>query len=93
MIHQSAEIAIRRASENDIAGILGVWQQAGLTPPAASDSIEGLTVLLREPAAILLVAEFDRRLVGGVIGGWDGWRGNICRLAVLPKSRCRGIAR
>ena len=31
--------------------------------------------------------------VGTVIGGWDGWRGNIYRLAVLPAYRRRGIAR
>ena len=33
------------------------------------------------------------RIVGSVIGGWDGWRGNIYRLAVAPEYRRRGIAR
>jgi ribosomal protein S18 acetylase RimI-like enzyme len=28
-----------------------------------------------------------------VIGGWDGWRGNIYRLAVAPEYRRKGIAR
>ena len=49
--------------------------------------------LLGEASAVLLVAEADGRLVGSVIGGWDGWRGNIYRLAVLPAYRRRGIAR
>jgi len=49
--------------------------------------------VLGEPAAVLLVAEADGRLVGTVIGGWDGWRGSIYRLAVLPAYRRRGIAR
>jgi len=31
--------------------------------------------------------------VGTVIAGWDGWRGNIYRLAVLPAYRKRGIGR
>ena len=28
-----------------------------------------------------------------VIGGWDGWRGNIYRLAVAPEARRVGLAR
>jgi ribosomal protein S18 acetylase RimI-like enzyme len=35
----------------------------------------------------------DDRIVGSVVAGWDGWRGNIYRLAVAPELRRRGIAR
>jgi len=42
---------------------------------------------------LFLVAEEGGRLVGTVIAGWDGWRGNMYRLAVLPRFRRRGIAR
>jgi ribosomal protein S18 acetylase RimI-like enzyme len=70
-----------------------MWQAGGVTPPSVSDSIEGLTRLIREPAALLLVATIDDQIVGSVIGGWDGWRGNIYRLAVTPEHRRKGIAR
>lgn len=70
-----------------------MWRAAGVTPPSVSDSVEGLTRLIREPAALLLAAMIDSRIVGSVIGGWDGWRGNIYRLAVAPEYRRRGIAR
>jgi ribosomal protein S18 acetylase RimI-like enzyme len=70
-----------------------MWQTAGVTPPSGSDSIEGLTRLVREPAALLLVATVDEQIVGSVIGGWDGWRGNIYRLAVTPEHRRKRIAR
>ncbi|MBV8476215.1 MAG: GNAT family N-acetyltransferase [Acidobacteria bacterium] len=70
-----------------------MWQAAGVTPPSVSDSIEGLTCLIREPAALLLVATIDGHIVGSVIGGWDGWRGNIYRLAVTPEHRRKGTAR
>ena len=49
--------------------------------------------MTREPAAVLPVATIDDQIVGSVIGGWDGWRGNIYRLAVTPEHRRRGIAR
>jgi len=42
---------------------------------------------------MVLVAEADGRIAGTVIGAWDGWRGNIYRLAVAPGFRRRGLAR
>ena len=32
------------------------------------------------------------QLVGSIIGSFDGWRGNIYRLVVLPEHRRQGIA-
>ena len=87
------ESVIRRVSEGELAAVLQLWHAAGVTPPSVSDSIEGLTHLIREPAGLLLVATVDGQIVGSVIGGWDGWRGNIYRLAVAPEYRRRGIAR
>jgi ribosomal protein S18 acetylase RimI-like enzyme len=70
-----------------------MWEEAGVTPPSVSDSTEGLTHLIREPAAVLPVATVDSQIVGSVIGAWDRWRGNIYRLAVAPEYRRKGIAR
>jgi ribosomal protein S18 acetylase RimI-like enzyme len=39
------------------------------------------------------VAEAEGRIVGSVIGTFDGWRANIYRLAVHPEKRRRGLAR
>jgi ribosomal protein S18 acetylase RimI-like enzyme len=87
------EVLIRRVCDDELAAVLQMWDAAGVTPPSVSDSIEGLTGLIREPAALLLVATIDEQVVGSVIGGWDGWRGNIYRLAVTPEHRRKGIAR
>jgi len=84
--------AIRPARPDEARQVLALWQEADTTP-SPTDTPNDLTKLLGEPAALLLVAEADGRLVGTVIGGWDGWRGNIYRLAVLPAYRRRGIAR
>jgi ribosomal protein S18 acetylase RimI-like enzyme len=89
----AVETVIRVARDDELSAVLQLWQEAGVTPPSVSDSVEGLTRLIRQPTAFLLVAIDDSRIVGSVIGGWDGWRGNIYRLAVTPAYRRRGIAR
>ena len=88
-----SDIVIRLADYDDLPAVLWLWQEAKVTPPGTTDSLEGLTRLIHDPGGILLVATIDGRIVGSVIGGWDGWRGNICRLAVTPAYRRCGIAR
>jgi ribosomal protein S18 acetylase RimI-like enzyme len=88
-----SEIVIRPVRDDELAAVLRMWQAAGVTSPSVRDSIDGLTRLIREPAALLLVATIEAQIVGSVIGGWDGWRGNIYRLAVAPEYRRMGIAR
>ena len=88
----SSEV-IRGVLTEELRAVLSLWKEAGVTPPSVTDSIEGLALLLQEPSALLLVATIDTKIVGSVIGGWDGWRGNIYRLAVAPEYRRKGIAR
>ena len=88
-----SEIVIRPVRTDELDAVLRLWRAAGVTPTSISDSIDGLTRLIREPGALLLVATIDNQIVGSVIGGWDGWRGNIYRLAVTPEFRRKGIAR
>jgi ribosomal protein S18 acetylase RimI-like enzyme len=87
-----SDLTIRPVREDELAEVLQLWDEAAVTPPSVTDSIEGLTLLTNEPGGILLVATIERRIVGSVIGGWDGWRGNIYRLAVTPEYRRSGIA-
>ena len=89
----STDVSIRLANHDDLPAVLRLWQEAEVTPPGPTDSLEGLTRLIYCPGGILLVATLDGRIIGSVIGGWDGWRGNIYRLAVTPEFRRMGIAR
>jgi ribosomal protein S18 acetylase RimI-like enzyme len=50
------------------------------------------TRLKRDPELFLLAGDGER-LVGSLMGGWDGWRGNMYRLAVDPAYQRLGIAR
>jgi ribosomal protein S18 acetylase RimI-like enzyme len=46
--------------------------------------------LVDDSPAALLVAERDGEVVGALIAAWDGWRGNMYRLAV--REDCRRLA-
>jgi ribosomal protein S18 acetylase RimI-like enzyme len=86
------QVSIRQASLSDIEAIMGLWRDAQATP-SVTDSADGLRRAMSEPSLCLLVAEVDGTLAGTVIATFDGWRGNMYRLAVHPQFRCRGIAR
>jgi ribosomal protein S18 acetylase RimI-like enzyme len=91
-IMEAERILIRRASTSDIEGILALWRDASATP-SVTDTADGLRRALSEPSLCMLVAEVDGALAGSIIGTFDGWRGNVYRLAVHPQRRRRGIAR
>jgi ribosomal protein S18 acetylase RimI-like enzyme len=85
-------LSIRACRPEDIEAVLGLWRQAEATP-GVTDSADDLRRAVAESPAHVLVAEVEGRLVGSIIGTFDGWRGNIYRLAVHPDYRRRGVAR
>jgi ribosomal protein S18 acetylase RimI-like enzyme len=80
---------LRPATAGDIAGVLAFWREAA--EPTSTDSDEVLASLVDRHPGALMVAVADRRIVGTVIAGWDGWRGSIYRLAVAPDQRRSGL--
>jgi ribosomal protein S18 acetylase RimI-like enzyme len=83
---------IRSATEADVPNVLSLWRRAA-TEPSATDDTAGIATLLRHDEDSLLVAIDDGQLVGAVIATWDGWRGSMYRLAVVPSHRRRSIGR
>jgi ribosomal protein S18 acetylase RimI-like enzyme len=72
--------------------VIQLWKDADATP-SITDIVDQLQRTIAGGNAIVLVAIDDaRRIVGSVIGGWDGWRGNIYRLAVAPSAHRLGNA-
>jgi ribosomal protein S18 acetylase RimI-like enzyme len=86
-------VTIRPAVEADLASVLDLWSRARSTGASTPDDEDVLRRLLARDAEALLVAEEDGQVVGTLIVGWDGWRGNLYRLAVAPEFRRRGIAK
>jgi len=89
-------LALRPATHDDIPAVLAFWSES-TAEPSATDDVDGLATLLNgAPDALVLAVDDDVTahdgIVGTVIGGWDGWRGSLYRLAVAPAHRRRGIA-
>ena len=72
--------------------MLELWKEAGSTL-SVSDDLETLERHFIDQPGLLLVAFSGSKLLGTVMGSWDGWRGNICRLAVRPEYRRKGIGK
>ena len=86
-------VAIRPCRAEECEAVLALWRGAGATA-SATDTLEEVTRLVgSEHGDGFLVAVQEGAIVGSVIGAWDGWRGNIYRLAVAPEARRRGLAR
>jgi ribosomal protein S18 acetylase RimI-like enzyme len=85
-------IVIRTASRADVPAVLDVWSRARTPYATTADTADLVERLLDRSPDALLVAEHGGSVVGTVIAAWDGWRGNMYRLAVLPSHRRRGIA-
>jgi ribosomal protein S18 acetylase RimI-like enzyme len=82
---------IRRAAPEDASTLLALWSAAG-SSPSVTDTVADVRQAIEHTEGSVLVAELDGRVVGSLIATWDGWRGNMYRLAVLPEYRRRGIA-
>ena len=93
MSDQGADrLSIRACRLQDVEAVLELWRQADATP-SVTDTAGDFQRAVDNGAANVLVAEVDGRIVGSIIGTFDGWRGNIYRLAVHPAYRRQGVAR
>jgi ribosomal protein S18 acetylase RimI-like enzyme len=84
-------INVRRSRRSDVPAVLDLWAQARSEHASAPDRLDDVECLVAESPAALLVAEQDGEIVGALIAAWDGWRGNMYRLAVRDGHRRKGI--
>jgi ribosomal protein S18 acetylase RimI-like enzyme len=80
---------IRLAEPGDIEAVRELWGGSRSPHAITEDTPERIAVAIE--AGALVVALIDGAVVGALVAGFDGWRGNMYRLAVAPPFRRRGI--
>jgi ribosomal protein S18 acetylase RimI-like enzyme len=83
---------IRPLRPGESSALLALWAAAAATP-SVTDNAQEIERAIGHEALACLVAEAGADLVGSIFATFDGWRGNIYRLAVHPGHRRRGVAR
>ena len=83
---------IREFSLKDYEAVIAVWQVCGLRL-GKSDSRENIEKILERDADLFLVIDNRESIIGAVLGRYDGRRGWVHHLAVLPDYQGRGLGR
>lgn len=82
---------MRKGCAGDVPAVLELWARERSGHASTPDRAEDVERLVAGSPAALLVAERDGEIVGALIAAWDGWRGNMYRLAVSKDHRREGI--
>ena len=83
-------VIIRQFEERDCDQVIHVWRESGLTN-ARNDPHKDIARKVGHSEAGLLVAEVDGAVVGTVMVGYEGHRGWINYLGVLPVFQGLGL--
>jgi ribosomal protein S18 acetylase RimI-like enzyme len=82
---------IRRYTAADFAGVDALWRAVFPDDPPWNRAESAIPAKLAVQPELFLVAEADGAVVGTVMGGYDGHRGWVYAVAVLPSHRRLGI--
>ena len=81
---------IRGFKIEDYEEIVSLWERVGLAE-RGENTKEDFIEQQKVAKDLFLVYEIDGKIAGTVIGGWDGWRAWIYRVAVAPEYQRKGI--
>jgi ribosomal protein S18 acetylase RimI-like enzyme len=81
---------IRNFQMADYDNVIALWLAAGLQL-SRTDSREGIQRKLERDADLFLVAEDEGIIIGSIMGCYDGRRGWVNHLGILPTYQGKGI--
>ncbi|HHV34350.1 MAG TPA: GNAT family N-acetyltransferase [Syntrophomonadaceae bacterium] len=90
---ETAGCQIERAQAADIDAMLNLWRCIPGIGISKGDTVQSLRGFMDKNPSACLILRIDGRLIGTVLGGFDGRRGYIYHLAVHPDYRGRGYGK
>jgi len=86
-------VAIRPYRDEDRPDVVDLWRRVFPDAPAHNVPEKDIRRKMKVQPELFLVALEGSRLVGTAMGGFDGHRGWVYYVAVLPQHRRRGVGR
>ena len=83
---------IRAYADQDEAAVIALWQAVGLVVPW-NDPAKDIARKCAKDRELFLVGELDGELIASAMGGYEGHRGWVNYLAVLPEHQHKGYAK
>ena len=72
--------------------VVNIWKRTGISV-TSSDTKEEVSVMLNRNPDLCLIAKIDERVIGVVMGGFDGRRGYVHHLAIDPEYQKKGYGK
>ncbi len=69
--------------------VVEIWKRTGISI-TSSDTKDGLNVMLNRNPDLCLIAKIDEKVIGVIMGGFDGRRGYVHHLAIDPEYQKKG---
>ena len=88
-----SESVVREYAERDRGEVVALWNEVFADDPPRNAPERVIERKLGTQRELFLVAEQRGRVVGTVLGGYDGFRGWVYHLAVAPEHRRAGLGR
>jgi len=85
-------VEIRAFKPADEAAVIDIWTRCDLIRPW-NDPVKDIRRKLAVRPDLFLVGVVEKQIVGTIMAGYDGHRGWLNYLAVLPEFQRRGLAR
>ena len=86
------KVNIRTYKDSDKEEVVGLWEQCNLVVPWNHPETD-INIKMNFQPELFLVGEVGGRIIATVMAGFEGHRGWINYLAVLPKFQKQGVGR
>lgn len=86
----NANVQIKQMRFSDFAEVLSLWEKAGLTLSSPEQELADTKITVTMNPASCLVLIKSKKIIGGILGTFNGRRGWIYHLAVHPDFQQEG---